>query len=431
MPPAIEIQSLSKKYHLGVTHAGSIREAANRTAAKLFKRSSKTSVQEALPDPTDTQSSGKIFWALRDISLQINTGEVVGIIGKNGAGKSTLLKILSRITYPTEGRATLQGRVASLLEVGTGFHPELTGRENIYMNGTILGMTRREIDGQLDAIMEFAGIGDHMDTPVKRYSSGMIVRLGFAIAAHLDPEILIVDEVLAVGDVEFQKRCLGKMQSVAESGKTVLFVSHNLASIQALTTRTVVLSKGKILYDGPTEEGIARYLDENLESARVGIPASQLPRPFKGLNRAVEIEDLQIQAIEPDTPPGISDGADFRLSVTVKETAQHDSFLIGMSVHGDDDVAIGFSFSPAQEPLRAGETKELHYHLHLPLAPGSYHCSLSVSDVRSASRFLHDSLQNVLPFTIPQPSMEGLSWSRNWGRTCFSTMTPLPPNDPR
>ena len=204
--------------------------------------------------------SNDIFQALRDISLEINSGEVVGLVGRNGSGKSTLLKILSRITTPTSGRATIHGRVASLLEVGTGFHPELTGRENIYLGGAIHGMGKHEIDRKLDEIIAFSGNEKFIDTPVKRYSSGMYVRLGFAVAAHVDPEILLVDEILAVGDMQFQKKCLSKMQDVGKEGRTVLFVSHNMASITRLCSRAVMLDHGSIVADGPTEHVVNTYL---------------------------------------------------------------------------------------------------------------------------------------------------------------------------
>ena len=209
------------------------------------------------------------FWALKDVSFEIKQGEVVGIIGRNGAGKSTLLKILSRITEPTTGRITLYGRVASLLEVGTGFHPELTGRENIYLNGAILGMTRLEIKAKFDEIVAFAEIERFLDTPVKRYSSGMYVRLAFAVAAHLEPEILVVDEVLAVGDAQFQKKCLGKMQDVAKGGRTVLFVSHNMAAVQALCSRVIVMKQGTPVFDGPTLLGTQNYLASSSGGATV------------------------------------------------------------------------------------------------------------------------------------------------------------------
>ena len=199
-------------------------------------------------------------WALKDVSFEIRRGEAVGIIGRNGAGKSTLLKILSRITEPSTGRVTIKGRVASLLEVGTGFHPELTGRENIYLNGTILGMTREEIKRKFDEIVAFAEVEKYLDTPVKRYSSGMYVRLAFAVAAHLEPEILVVDEVLAVGDAQFQKKCLGKMGDVAKEGRTVLFVSHNMAAVDALCKQGVVLDQGNISFQGPAKDAISNYI---------------------------------------------------------------------------------------------------------------------------------------------------------------------------
>ncbi len=203
-----------------------------------------------------------LFWALRDVSFEVQSGEVVGVIGRNGAGKSTLLKVLSRITDPTTGDAVIHGRVSSLLEVGTGFHPELTGRENVYMNGTILGMTKREIERKFDQIVEFSGVERFLDTPIKRYSSGMQVRLAFSVAAHLDPDILIIDEVLAVGDAEFQKRCIGKMQEVAGGGRTVLFVSHNMSAIGQLCTSGLLLSQGRVAASGNLDEVIQSYMDD-------------------------------------------------------------------------------------------------------------------------------------------------------------------------
>jgi lipopolysaccharide transport system ATP-binding protein len=202
------------------------------------------------------------FWALKDVSFDVKRGEVMGIVGRNGAGKTTLLKILSRITEPSEGRVTIRGRVASLLEVGTGFNPELTGRENIYLNGAILGMTRAEIKRKFDEIVTFAEVEKFLDTPVKRYSSGMYVRLAFAVAAHLEPEILVIDEVLAVGDIEFQKKCLGKMSQVASGGRTILFVSHNIAAIETICPRSIYLSSGALVADGPTKKVIPLYLEQ-------------------------------------------------------------------------------------------------------------------------------------------------------------------------
>jgi lipopolysaccharide transport system ATP-binding protein len=210
------------------------------------------------------------FWALRDLDFEIRRGEVVGVIGRNGAGKSTLLKILSRITEPRQGRVEIRGRVASLLEVGTGFHPELTGRENIFLNGAILGMGRAEIRRKFDEIVDFAGVERFLDTPVKRFSSGMYVRLAFAVAAHLEPEILVIDEVLAVGDAEFQKKCLGKMSEVAGHGRTVLFVSHNMAAVKSLTERCILLDGGRLAFSGPTDEAIGQYARANAAGALEG-----------------------------------------------------------------------------------------------------------------------------------------------------------------
>ena len=250
---AIVTDRLCKRYRLGVRDGGAfayrtLRDTIAGAAARLWRGGS----------PIGTQRDE--IWALRDLSVEIRRGEVVGIIGRNGAGKSTLLKILSRITRPTSGGARLFGRVGSLLEVGTGFHPELTGRDNIYLNGAILGMRRAEIQRKFDAIVEFAGVARFIDTPVKRYSSGMYVRLAFAVAAHLEPEILLVDEVLAVGDAAFQRQCLGKMQDISRSGRTVLFVSHNMPAITRLCDRALLLAEGRLVDDGTPDAIVARYL---------------------------------------------------------------------------------------------------------------------------------------------------------------------------
>lgn len=256
----ISVEKLSKLYRLGLkdevhdTLAGNL-FSLMRTPVKNFKR------LRSLTRLNMNENSDDMLWALRDVSFEVKRGEVVGIIGRNGSGKSTLLKVLSRITEPTGGRAVVRGRVGSLLEVGTGFHPELTGRENVYMNGTILGMSKTGINSKFDEIVDFSGVEKFLDTPVKRYSSGMLVRLAFAVAAHLDPEILIVDEVLAVGDAEFQAKCLGKMKSVSSTeGKTVLFVSHNMGAIQNLCSRALLLRQGQLVVDGGAASTIASYL---------------------------------------------------------------------------------------------------------------------------------------------------------------------------
>lgn len=253
---AISVRNLGKSYRIGEIErkAASVQEYISRIALSPFKYL-KMRMSEATED--------EILWALKDVSFDVKQGEVVGVIGPNGAGKSTLLKILSMITDPTEGHAELHGRVNSLLEVGTGFHPELTGRENIYLTAAIHGMSRKEVSEKFDEILEFSGVEKFIDTPLKRYSSGMRVRLGFAVAAHLRPEILLIDEVLAVGDVAFQQKCLGRIGDVAEGGRTVLFVSHNMLAVRALCKRTILMDHGKLVADGETEDVVAQYLSTN------------------------------------------------------------------------------------------------------------------------------------------------------------------------
>ena len=253
---SIEIKDIGKRYRIGVAdRSDTLRDVITNGTSKLGK---------ALSGKRSPHLTSQYVWALRHVSFEVKKGTALGIIGRNGAGKSTLLKILSRVTDPTEGQGELRGRVGSLLEVGTGFHAELSGRENIYLNGAILGMTKKEIDSRFDQIVDFSEIGQYIDTPVKRYSSGMYLRLAFAVAAHLEPEILVVDEVLAVGDADFQRKCLGKMSDVAGEGRTVLFVSHNMSAIQRLTQECLVLDKGQVLMRGPSEQAVDFYLNRGL-----------------------------------------------------------------------------------------------------------------------------------------------------------------------
>jgi lipopolysaccharide transport system ATP-binding protein len=257
--PAVRIEGLSKRYHIGSIRktSGDLRETLSAFANRLWSRPTRRSAGS--PDSDDT------IWALRDVTFEVAEGEVVGVLGRNGSGKSTLLKILSRITEPTEGRAIVRGRLSSLLEVGTGFHPDLTGRENVFLNGAIMGMRRSETLRKFDEIVAFAEVEKFIDTPVKHYSSGMYMRLAFAVAAHLESDILVVDEVLAVGDAEFQKKCLGKMRDVSGQGRTVLFVSHNLSAVKMLCSRAVLLSKGQLVQFGETEEILRSYMREDLD----------------------------------------------------------------------------------------------------------------------------------------------------------------------
>jgi len=257
--PVLKVENLSKQYRLGGYGSGTLTDDLKRWWHKLQGKEDPFLIIGEANDRSKVGAS-QYVWALRDIDFEVQQGEVVGLIGKNGAGKSTLLKVLSKVTGPSKGKAYLKGRVGSMLEVGTGFHPELTGRENIFLNGTILGMRKKEVAKKLDAIVDFAGVARYLETPVKRYSSGMTVRLAFAVAAHLEPEILLVDEVLAVGDAEFQDKCLGKMGEVSEEGRTILFVSHNLGSMRRLCNRGVLLQNGEMSYVGAIEPALEKYL---------------------------------------------------------------------------------------------------------------------------------------------------------------------------
>jgi lipopolysaccharide transport system ATP-binding protein len=269
MKPVILVENLSKAYQIGQIGTGTISRDLERFWITKILGMDDPFLKIGETNDRSIKGESDIVWSLRDINFEINQGDAVGIIGKNGAGKSTLLKLLSRVTSPTTGEIKVKGRIASLLEVGTGFHPELSGRENIYLNGAILGMRKKEITRKLDEIIAFSGVERYIDTPVKRYSSGMYVRLAFAVAAHLESEILIIDEVLAVGDAEFQKKCLGKMGDISKGeGRTVLFVSHNMAAIRQLCNKTIILEKGHILFEGKTDEGIETYFNLN-EGAKI------------------------------------------------------------------------------------------------------------------------------------------------------------------
>jgi len=305
---AIRAENLGKQYHIGSTKRQKYRTVRDSIVGALstpLRRARNLLKGHAASDLYQT------IWALEDISFEVKPGEVVGIIGRNGAGKSTLLKILSRITEPTTGTGDIYGRIGSLLEVGTGFHPELTGRENVYLNGAILGMTRREIVSRFDEIVDFSGVEEFIETPVKHYSSGMRLRLAFAVAAHLEPEILIIDEVLAVGDAAFQRKCLDKMQTVSEHGRTILFVSHNMSAITRLCERTILLDQGRILEDGPSHQVIGAYLNSGLSTSAA--------REWDDPAQAPGDEAIRIRGVRVRTEEGqISDAVDIRLPVLLE-----------------------------------------------------------------------------------------------------------------
>lgn len=307
MQPIITVEGLSKVYRVGSGRDGgyrTLRESIVEGVTGSWQKARRSLLGFRSAEKSPNASNGHSglvghcddFRALDDVSLEVEEGQVVGIVGRNGAGKSTLLKVLSRVTEPTEGHITIHGRIGSLLEVGTGFHPELTGRENVYLNGAILGMSRREITRLFDEIVAFAEIEKFLDTPVKRYSSGMYVRLAFAVASHLEPEVLVVDEVLAVGDATFQKKCLGRMNKVSRDGRTILFVSHNMSSIKSLCTRAILLEEGRIALDGTVDEVVNRYLSGGTKTVRTGIIPDDIERisdhPGEARCRSARLSDL-------------------------------------------------------------------------------------------------------------------------------------------
>lgn len=392
--PIIQVENLGKKFRLHHQHKERYTTLRDTLARKV----------KALVNPsrnTANFNADEDFWALRDVSFEVKHGDVVGIIGRNGAGKSTLLKVLSRITEPTTGRITLNGRVASLLEVGTGFHPELTGRENIFLNGAILGMRKDEIKAKFDEIVAFAEVEKFLDTPVKRYSSGMYVRLAFAVAAHLEPEILVVDEVLAVGDADFQKKCLGKMQDVSrQSGRTVLFVSHNLIAVQQLCTHALVMHKGKVIFSGGASEGISSYLDRAETQDELDSDGWINVKDAKSSGSGdIAFERLRIVSKDGRPSPLISVGEAIHVEIEFATAHVQKDLIVGFAVHDQ-----------FEEPLFAthwndyGQTYSLNKGrwqtrcLLSPnyLRPGSYTISLGAI----SSGVLHAHIMRAASFTI-------------------------------
>lgn len=381
---AISVENLSKSYLIGHQRTGqeSFREMLSRRAKGFV------GVLGDIARGRQIVHGGEIeeFWALKGVSFEVKRGEVLGVIGRNGAGKSTLLKILSRITEPTKGRALIRGRVASLLEVGTGFHPELTGRENIYLNGAILGMSRAEIAARFDEIVDFAEIERFLDTPVKRYSSGMYVRLAFSVAAHLEPEILLVDEVLAVGDVAFQRKCLGRMHDVAELGRTVLFVSHNLASVVDLTTRAILIQHGEVTASGASREVVSQYL--HMMQAPVGgaVDLSGFRRPHRTAGYidivAVRVCGTPLGCATIEFGEGLTIEIDLFVQRSVEEGIVNinilDEQLQPIVTLAAVDSGYSFALSPGLCTIRCNAGV-------LPLIPGEYHLNVGTGQMGQLS----------------------------------------------
>ena len=375
MKPVIRVESLGKRYRLS--------SAGPRAAYRTLRDSLATAATAPLRRLRNGKSANTPdeFWALKDVSFDVQPGEVVGIVGRNGAGKSTLLKVLSRITEPTSGTIRLSGRIASLLEVGTGFHPELTGRENIFLNGSILGMSRAEISQKFDAIVDFSGVERFLDTPVKRYSSGMQVRLAFAVAAYLEPEILVVDEVLAVGDIAFQNKCLARMQEITTGGRTILFVSHNMTAVQSLCSRGILLANGTIVRDGSVDSVIDGFL------ASMAVNGSESPRiSLKSHNNRRSssqpiLQDLCISSNGVETNQvQIGSPVTFTIGFELPEHLPAVSCVVFICKEDGQRVVTSHSRIHAQIELVEAQTGTLQCHFpELPLAPNTYRVDVAVA----------------------------------------------------
>jgi lipopolysaccharide transport system ATP-binding protein len=397
---AIKVENLSKRYRIGLkkeihdTMVGAVTDFIKRPIKNL-KRLRKLSTFSK-----NGNESEDIIWALKDVSFEVKQGEVVGIIGRNGAGKSTLLKIISHITEPTSGSVTFNGRVSSLLEVGTGFHPELTGRENVYLNGTILGMSKSEIDSKFDEIVAFSEVKKFLDTPVKRYSSGMRVRLAFAVAAHLEPEILLVDEVLAVGDAEFQKKCLGKMDNIAGEGRTVLFVSHQIPSIQVLCNRVIFLDNGTIVKDGQPDEVIGTYLHANSNIKNGIIDLSNYTERSSGTEIAIKEAWIENKKGDFCNHFKMGDSLTVCYRFEASRPIQNPGFGFGVEdIYGrrlfSANNYVMVENSTHFESLQKGI---IHCNFSsIPLNPGTYYVSISIVENQ---KLIIDYIERILMFEI-------------------------------
>ena len=366
--PAIQVEGLWKQYSVGAA------QQRHNTFYDLLAHSIKAPFKR-LRNPDGSTNGEEPFWALRDVGFEVRHGEVLGIIGRNGAGKSTLLKILSRITAPTRGRVTVHGRMASLLEVGTGFHPELSGRENIFLNGALLGMTRADISRKFDAIVAFAEVERFIDTPVKRYSSGMYVRLAFSVAAHLEPDILVIDEVLAVGDAEFQKKCLGKLEDTSSEGRTVLVVSHNIPMISQLCRKALWLDQGRVMQTGGIREVAANYLSMKRLSSSEWSPAAQGSNYF-------DYEKVSIIAPQGCSPDSISASQSFKIEFRYSVECVELNGRISLLIRNQNDVVVLTSTNSDNKPFLNMKWRRGHYveTCEIPgnlLAPGAYHLTIS------------------------------------------------------
>ncbi|MCH5275273.1 MAG: ATP-binding cassette domain-containing protein [Lachnospiraceae bacterium] len=413
----IDIENLSKKYRLGAIGSGTLTaDLQSWWARKRGKEDPNLSLEKA-----ETGMETKEFLALNGINLKVYKGDTLGIIGRNGAGKSTLLKILSRVTAPTEGCVRLNGRISSMLEVGTGFHGELTGRENIYLNGAILGMKKSEVDKKIGDIIAFSECAKFIDTPVKRYSSGMYVKLAFAVAAHLDSEILVMDEVLAVGDMKFQEKCLNKMGDAAgKEGRTVLYVSHNMNTIQQLCNRCVVLDQGRIIYDGGVEDAIKIYMGNQKESASfVDLRNMERAEEFKSLSAKL----LSLEALDYEKSY-FADSSRIRFRLRYEGYRDAQNLCLRVIVNYADGSPVTMVTSPKELQMKNGEQTEVVFALNLDkVVSGKYTLSLVLYEVNQyGTRYNCDGIKDVFCFEIrrKEDTSYNMEWShRYWGHVAL------------
>jgi len=406
----IKIENLWKEYRLGVIGHGTLTHDLQSWWARKRGKEDPNSQLTPVLAGQEKQIDGNRFWALRDINLEVKQGEILGIIGKNGAGKSTLLKILSRVTAPTQGSIKVKGRIASLLEVGTGFHPELTGLENIFMNGAILGMSKQEIKWKLDEIIDFSGVEAFIDTPVKRYSSGMYVRLAFAVAAHLEPEILIVDEVLAVGDADFQKKCIGKMKDVSTQGRTVLVVSHNLITIRALCTHCIEIKNGSVAGNGNPKEIIQQYLHQNIKNENDG--SGYIDKNASMYNTGhIKFTRLYISNEKEMLSSVVKYCYDINIHLQLTSDNSYSDLLFHVYIKTTEGLIVSYAtnlYSDFDVCLKKGENNLL-IKLSNNLQPASYIVSVSISKVDGITM---EYVEDIMKFSISEPVIKrAIKWN--------------------
>lgn len=422
---AIEFENVGKQYRLGLVSTKTLSHDLRRwwKVRMLHEEDPYLTVGET--NDRTSKGTSDYVWALKDISFKIEQGDVVGIIGRNGAGKSTLLKLLSKVTGPTTGTIRARGHIGSLLEVGTGFHPEMTGRENIYLNGAILGMTRCEIDRKLDEIVDFSGCERYLDTPVKRYSSGMMVRLGFAVAAHLDPEILVVDEVLAVGDAEFQKKAIGKMKDVSHGeGRTVLFVSHNMGSVRSLCKSGILLTNGMLTCAGPIKDVISQYTNTCSDMIRSFV---QVDESMHDRNRSLIAKFVSFEHVKPSAT--YASDENIVLKIVISSSRKIHDCRCNCTIFNAEDIPVGNNSSQSFFDLEAGKHRTIEYTIINPgLAAGMYSISFSVGTGNAMTGETNfDVVQKVISFEIDRLYKDKdifyAKWAGNWGSVFIHSNT--------